>query len=177
MNDDELFERLGHALDPVVPPLDAGRVAAVRAAAAAGPVGSPVEPLRSRRSMLRLGAAAAAGIAVGGTGGVLLSNERSDAPALEAVAVRSASGVSASAGLIAHTWGLEVVLDITGLPAGTAYEMTFVTTDGRRVAAGGFIGTGGRMICRNNGAVLRSDVARVVVAGPDGAEAVAADLA
>jgi hypothetical protein len=91
--------------------------------------------------------------------------------------IEAASGVTASARLIDHTWGLEVLLDVEGLEPGAAYEMAFVGRDGERYGAGGFVGVPELMRCRNNGAVLRRDVASVEVTGPDGAVALRADLA
>jgi hypothetical protein len=54
--------------------------------------------------------------------------------------------------------------------------MVFVDREGRDVDAGGFVGTDGLMKCRNNGPVLKADVARWVVTAPDGTEAVSAQV-
>lgn len=194
-DEDELLDRLGRSLDQPVPPADPARVAAIRAAAeaaaAAGspsatvrPIGrvddrAPGAPTTSRRALLRLGAAAAGGIAAGAAGVFLLSDDEElpAGPPLEAASVRTADGVVARADMIDHTWGLEVLLEVSGLEPGGAYEMTFESTDGRTVSAGGFVGTDATMKCRNNGALLRADTARFVVTGPDGSEALSADLA
>lgn len=181
-DDDELLDRLGRSIDPPVPPVDPARLAALRALAEAHEPGTttdgdaPAQP--SRRSLLRLGATAAGGIAAGAAGVFLLTDDDEPAgPPLETATVRTAPGVVASAKMIDHTWGLEVILDVDGLEPGVGYEMTFESTDGRTVGAGGFVGTGQPMVCRNNGALLRADTARFVVTGPDGDETLSADLA
>ncbi len=179
MTDDELYDDLGRALDRPVPPVDPARVAALRDQAAASPT-PPAAPLRSRRSLLGLGAvaagSAAAGLVVGAGLTSMLDDDPAPLPLQPVTDVEVAAGVTASASLIDHTWGLEVVLDVEGLDPGQPYRMSFVTGDGSFVEAGGFVGTGGLMKCRNNGAVLKADVTRWVVTGPDGVEAVAADV-
>jgi hypothetical protein len=182
-DDDELLDHLGRTLDTPVPPADPARVEAIRelaASTAAAAAATPPAPLRSRRSMLGLGAIAAGSAAAGVAVGVGLTSLLDDGPApvpLQPVTdLEVASGVTASASLIDHTWGLEVVLDVEGLDAGAPYRMVFVTADGREVDAGGFVGTDGLMKCRNNGAVLKADVARWTVLAPSGSEVVAADV-
>jgi hypothetical protein len=181
-DDDELLARLGEAIDRPVPPVDPARVQAVRDAAAASsspaaPL-TPVAPLRSRRSVLGLGAlaagSAAAGIAVGVGLTSLLDDDPTPVPLQPVSDLETAAGVTASASLIDHTWGLEVLLDVEGLAPGTPYRMVFVDRDGAPVDAGGFVGTDGLMKCRNNGPILKADVARWVVTAPDGTEAVTA---
>ncbi|QXC62749.1 hypothetical protein KSP35_08150 [Aquihabitans sp. G128] len=176
MTDDELLRSLGEAVSPTVPAVDAARVDAIRALATGAAAVAPLRP--SRRSLLRLGGAAAAGIAAGATGMFLLDGDDAPAgPPTEAAVLKTATGVQADAKMIAHTWGLEVLLDVSGLDPGAAYEMTFVATDGRRVGAGGFVGTDALMRCRNNGPLLRADVASFVVVADDGTEVVRAELA
>ena len=186
-DDDELADALGRALTPAVPPLERARLEAVRAEAlrAASAGGAPTAPAAdpgpgrtSRRSLLRLGFAAAGGIAAGATGAFLLDEDVAapSAPVTETAAVVARPGVTASAEMIDHTWGLEVILDVDGLEPGAGYEMVFVGRDDRRVSAGGFVGTGEPMRCRNNGALLRADTARFVVTGPDGDEVLGAEL-
>ncbi len=121
---------------------------------------------RRRRVAVRrglLGAAAAAVLVGSGVGGYVLGRP-DPAPAvatvpLEPVAVTSrAAGVSASADLVAHTWGVEIKLTATGLPAGRGFEMSVLGRDGTRHDAGGMVGTGGRTIhCNLNADVLRAD--------------------
>ena len=185
-DDDELLSRLGEAIDHPVPPVDPARVQAVRDAAAATPSSpagpstpvAPVAPLRSRRSVLGLGAlaagSAAAGIAVGVGLTSLLDDDPAPVPLQPVSDLETAAGVTASASLIDHTWGLEVLLDVEGLAPGTPYRMVFVDREGSSVDAGGFVGTDGVMKCRNNGPILKADVTRWVVTAPDGSEAVTA---
>lgn len=178
-DDDDILDRLGRAIDQPVPPVDPDRVQAVRDLAANAPA-APVAPLRSRRSILGLGALAAGSAAAGVAIGVGLTSVFDEDPArvpLQPVSdVEVAAGVTASASLIDHTWGLEVVLDVEGLDPGTPYRMVFVDRNGAEVDAGGFVGTTGLMKCRNNGPVLKADVARWVVTAPDGSQAVAAEV-
>ncbi len=182
-SDDELLDALGRALDGPVPPLDparAARVADLAAGARTGREASAGAPAdASRRRLLWMGAAAAGGVAAGVTGAILLvGDDGPDAPPMEAVGTLTTSeGVTAEARLIDHTWGMEVLLDVDGLTPGTPYAMTFVDRSGQPVGAGGFVGTGALMGCRNNGAVLRADVARFEVTTPDGTVAVRGDLA
>ncbi|CAN5803894.1 hypothetical protein BH10ACT1_BH10ACT1_32030 [soil metagenome] len=175
-DDDELLAELGPAITPPVPPPDPARLEAIREAAAAAPAADAVA-LRSRRSLLRGAAAAVGGVAAGSAATFLLVDDDQPAgPPLESARLQTAPGIEASANLIAHTWGLEVLLDVSGLEPGSAYDMTFVARDGRRVAAGGMVGTDGLVRCRNNGPILRAEVARFVVTGPDGSEPVRAEL-
>lgn len=174
-DDDDLARDLGRALTPPVPPLAPARVEALRMAARSSAVRAPY--VATRRSLLRLGVAAAGGIAAGVAGMVVLDEDAVPAgPPTERAAVVATGGVTATAEMIDHTWGLEVLLDVDGLEPGAGYEMVFVAADRRRVPAGGFVGTGGPMRCRNNGALLRADAVRFVVTGPDGAEVLSADL-
>lgn len=192
-DDDDLMSRLGDAIAPPVPPVDPARLADIRAqaAAAAPDAATPADPAQpadadapaggraaspSRRSLLTFGAVAAGGIAAGVAGAVLLAEDPAPGPPLETASVQAADGVEATATMIDHTWGLEVLLDTTGLTAGERYTMSFEATDGRVVDAGGFVGISGLMRCRNNGALLRAETARWFVTAPDGTEIISADL-
>ena len=125
-----------------------------------------------------MGAAAAGGVAAGITGTALvIGDDQAPAPPTEPVAgLTTAPGVEAEARLIAHTWGLEVLLDVTGLAPGTRYSMTFVGPADAVTSAGGFVGAEGLMKCRNNGSVLRVDVSHFEVADPGGQVVVRGDL-
>lgn len=89
------------------------------------------------------------------------------APVQEAVSVQvppSQSGVTATAGLINHTWGTEVKLVETGLPAGGVYSAYVVMTDGTEVPAGTFVGIGaGPVTCNLQSFVLRDRAQRFEV--------------
>ena len=188
-DDDDLME-VGRALgydDRREPPTD--RVEAIRRAAAqlrdeqAGATGeSPVTRLpRNRRTLLVGIAAATVGAALGGgvAGGVLGGRDE-DKPTVPTEALNLTgvpAGVSASAKLINHTWGTEVLLDVRDLPPGTVYRVGLETTTGP-TEAGSFLSVAGvLMVCRFNAAPLRADVRAVVVRGPSNEQVMRADLA
>jgi hypothetical protein len=77
----------------------------------------------------------------------------------EPVPVSVADGdVTATAGLVPHTWGVEVELTAAGFDEGGRYRVAVLGADGRRYPAGAFVGTGPReMVCSLNSAVLRDD--------------------
>ncbi len=117
---------------------------------------------RSRlvRSLTTL-AAAAALIVVAAFGIATFIDRTPDAVVPENVAVQvesSLTDVTATAGLIAHTWGTEIKLEAAGLELGSAYRAVVVSADGDRVPAGQFVGTGANTItCNLQTSVLRDD--------------------
>ncbi len=120
-------------------------------------------------------AAAAAAIALIGVG---MAVPPPAGPPQEVLDVATTSeSVDAKAALVAHTWGTELKLVVSGLDHGERYRVTFVDDDGRKVSAGTFIGVSDRpVVCDMNAAVLRPDAARVEVAAADGGVVLAADL-
>lgn len=106
-------------------------------------------------------AAAAALIVVAAFGVATFIDRTPDAPVPENVAVQvesSLTDVTATAGLIAHTWGIEIKLVAAGLELGSPYRAVVVSTDGDRVPAGQFVGTGANTItCSLQTSVLRAD--------------------
>lgn len=83
----------------------------------------------------------------------------------------TAAGLEVDARLVPHTWGTEVFLDMRGLIGGEIYLVDLEERDGRRVSAGTFIGDADlEVVCVMNGAVLREDVAAIVVTKQDGTE-------
>lgn len=94
------------------------------------------------------------------------------APVPENVAVQVAAEldqVTATAGLIAHTWGTEVKLSTTGLEDGAAYRALVVRADGEQVPAGQFVGTGPNMInCNLQTSVLRADATGFMILDEQG---------
>lgn len=96
----------------------------------------------------------------------------------EQVDVRSdVAGVSADAGIVPHTWGVEIKLVATGFEPGQSYLVTVRTQDGRQRSAGGFVGTGEReMRCNLNADVLRSDATGFTVVDSDGNAVLSAEL-
>lgn len=154
---------------PAPPP---GLAEAVLARIAAEQADRPVDlGARRRRSTQLLSVAAAGGIAAGGFGVGWLVRPVPDPPPLEAVAVEVADGdISASAGLVPHTWGVEVKLSGEGFTAGEVYRVTVTEEDGDVVPAGEFLGVGpARLDCNLNSSVLREDAVGFEVLDADGA--------
>ncbi len=189
MNDDELLGALGEALDAPDREPPAERLAALRALAAehgtAPPTGSApaaadaeVRPLASRRTVLVGSVAAAIGAAVGVAATVTATGDDEPdggevaGPPTGAFEVTTlAPGATAEARTIDHTWGMELLLDIEGLPVDRTYAVTFATASGP-VSAGGFRSVGVLMRCRFNATALRADVTDVTIADEQSGEIV-----
>lgn len=94
------------------------------------------------------------------------------------VEVPSAPGeVTASAGLTAHTWGVEVVLTATGFTAAETFQVDIVDVEGTRSTAGAFVGTGeNEMVCNLNSGVLRPDASGFEVTDDKGAVVLRGDF-
>jgi hypothetical protein len=130
------------------------------------------------RQLLAAAAAVVALLVVGGVG-VAVGERRDDGPAvpLEAVSVRTdVPGLSADAGVVPHTWGVEIswrrpVRGRRVLPGDRADR-------GRAGPSGGaFVGTGERvMSCNLNSDVLRADAAGFTVVDARGATVLTAEL-
>lgn len=143
--------------------------------------------LRDRRRPLLLVAAAAAvaGLLTGSATTALVVRDDAPvaapapAPTPQVLPVRALdieSGVSATAGVVDHTWGVEIRLTTEGLPAGRTYRVVITDDDGRRYDAGAFVGVTGRpVVCSMNGAVLLARAARFVVLD-DGRAVISGDL-
>jgi anti-sigma factor RsiW len=146
-----------------VPPLSPQLVARVRA---------------GRRFHRAAVAAAAAAVVLLAAGLGFMMGGRSQAVPQEAVAVRTLTpGVQASAGLVAHTWGMEVKLVATGFEPGRPYRVTVTDDQGRTVGAGEFVGTGAQeMRCNLNSSVLRAAAASFEVTDADGQVVLDADV-
>jgi len=193
-DDEQAWARLADALsyDPQREP-HTSRVAAIRAAAAelrhqepdagAGRTrGGNVVPLPRRRQVLIGGVAAAVGTVAGFAARDLVADDPggSDVPAgppTELIAFSSPPGVQADARLINHTWGTELLLDVSGLPAGETYRVVYGNTTGE-TEAGSFLSVADTlMVCRFNAASLRADVASITIRDGAGAQVMRADLA
>lgn len=85
-------------------------------------------------------------------------------------------GVDASGRLIAHTWGTEIQLIVTGLDDGQEYRASFYGDDGVEIDGGTFIGISGPMVCNLNAAILRPDVTTLRISTDDGVTVLEADL-
>jgi hypothetical protein len=160
--------------------------------ASSSTVVAPVTPLSpragrrapSRRTLVTaLGAAAC--LAIGAGVGALVAAPRDasvDGPpgtlgAVEPVAFSGApSGVEVDGDVVAHTWGTETLLTVTGLPAGDPFTVVVVGSDGSEYESGTFLGTDVEIDCSLNAAVLREDVAAVEIRGADGADIAVAEV-
>lgn len=182
---DDIERRLAGALghDPDrQPPSD--RIARIRAEAAASAESLPPDDRRHdsaaptrRRDLLIGGIAASIGAAAGVAGGLLASRDDTDEVATEPLALSmSSDAIVANGSLINHTWGVELLLDIDGLPAGDSYTVEYRRVDGTPIAAGSFLSVDAPMKCRFNAAVIRRDTAAIRILGPDGTAVVAAEL-
>jgi hypothetical protein len=175
VNDDELLGALGDALEPPPREVPADRMAALRALAAehgsvppTGDVPAPVVPITSRRTVL-VGSIAAAVGAVAGVAATVAATgddgggEVAGPPTGPFEVTSIATGATAEARTIDHTWGLELLLDIEGLPVERTYAVSFATADGP-VSAGGFRSVAVLMRCRFNATALLAEVTEVTIA-------------
>lgn len=132
-----------------------------------------VEQQRRRRPARWMGlTAAAAAVAVVGalTGWFLSESTRPSVPVEPVVVGQQASGVSASAGLVSHTWGVEIKLTAVGFSPGMPYQVVVVDRQGNDVGAGAFVGTGDvEMRCNLNSSVLLDNATGFKVLDPGGA--------
>ena len=110
--------------------------------------------------------------------GLFVVLQQPAAPPTEPVAVAvDEQGVEATASLIAHTWGTEIILVAEGLEDGGRYKVWFERADGRTVPAGTFIGIGAKpLTCRLNAALLRADARSFSVTDEKGATVMRATL-
>jgi anti-sigma factor RsiW len=131
--------------------------------------------LAAAAAVLAVLAVGAVGFAVGDRGADL---PPSVAQPFEQVQVQSElAGLSADAGVVPHTWGVEIKLVATGFTPGESYAVTVRTDDGRERSAGAFVGTGEReMTCNLNSDVLRGDATGFTVVDAAGVEVLSADL-
>jgi hypothetical protein len=144
---------------------------------------APVIPLRRRPWLVVVGAAACVAI---GAGGVLLGQPRVPAPptgppgtlgAIEEISFSGApTGVDIDGSLVAHTWGTETLLTITGLTEANPYEVVLVTVSGDTLDSGSFLGSSVAIDCEMNAAVMREAVASVEIQDASGAVVASAEL-
>lgn len=179
--------------DVITPPADLGSrirtaVADERVLVDARAVGAARRDVRRRRAVALLSVAAAAVLLAGGIGlGAGLERERGGpaAPAVPAMKVEqlalertsdTAPSVE-SAGLIAHTWGVEVKLVATGFAQGELFRAAVRDTSGRLLPAGEFLGTGDRRLtCNLQAALLRPDTEAFVITDAAGTPVLTAAL-
>lgn len=128
------------------------------------------------RALLAI-AAAIALLAVGVGIGSQAFPRAAPGPRFETVAFQQAPpGVDASGRLIAHTWGTEIQLIVTGLVDGQSYRADFYSEDGTEFPGGAFIGVSGPMVCNLNAAILRPEVTLLRITTDEGEPVLEADL-
>lgn len=134
---------------------------------------------RSRLRRVQALCAAAAAVAVLAAG-VTTAQALSDAPKAvvpTTMQIQTADGITATAGYIPHTWGVEVRLVGEGFTAGGRYRVVVQDRQGNAVSAGEFLGTGDRQLtCNLNSSVLATDAAAFVVTSEDGSQVVAGTI-
>lgn len=183
-----------HFDEPASPPSDLGaliraQVADERAAREDDDLAQHRERHR-RRSTGRaaLGVAAAAVVVAALVGGIVVG--RSTAPSAPVVTapvvpfepVTLTGGSDAieieKAGLVPHTWGVELRMTGSGFAQGAAFRAYFRNSDtGRLETAGAFVGTGSdSMVCNLQSALLRTEVSEVVVKDAAGDVVLAASI-
>jgi Putative zinc-finger len=129
------------------------------------PILGDVHRARRRRRRLQWSALAAAAICVVAIGLAGFVGLLEPAVALvEPVPFTVAPGMEVDGHLIAHAWGTEIRLVLSGLRDGQTYKVTLVSKDGERVNAGTFIGIGDKPLrCTFNAALLRKEADRLEV--------------
>ncbi|MET0821616.1 MAG: zf-HC2 domain-containing protein [Aeromicrobium sp.] len=135
-------------------------------------------PGRASRPHGRLAGAAAVAVAAAVVVAAVVVRDDDAKPTVIAVPrVTTAPGVTAAAGLVDHTWGVEVKLRASGLPAGERFQMWVVADDGSSREAGEFIGVAGtEIVCDMSSSVLLEDAAAFRVVDDQGAEVISADI-
>lgn len=137
-----------------------------------------VSQMPRRRELLIGGIAASVGAVAGLAGRELLADGPPEVPTEPIAFTGAPSGVQTDARLINHTWGTELLLDVSGLTDGEAYRVTYLDPSGTLTDAGSFVGVADvLMVCRFNAAPLRAEVAAIAVVDTSGAEVMRADLA
>ena len=135
---------------------------------------------RRTRSLLAVAAGVVVLLAGVGLGAGLTREPAAPVVPVEQLALQRA-GVTApvvqSAGLVAHTWGVEVKLVATGFADGKRFRAVVRSTDGRLLPAGEFLGTGDRRLtCNLQAALLRPDTEAFLVMDETGTAVLTARL-
>jgi len=159
--------RLG-APAPAPPPELGDRIAAA--------VTAERRPARHTPRWLAPAAAAVVAVALGAGVGWWAHPDAPAAAPLESVAVSTpGTGVTASAELVPHTWGVEIQLTASGLRPGQRYLVAITDSADQRLSAGEFIGTGPTVMhCNLNSSVLRQSARGFEVTDTTGALVMAA---
>jgi len=145
--------------------------------------GARVTALRRRPWLLVVGAAACVAV---GAGGVLLGQPTVPGPptgppgtlgAIEQISFSGEpNGVDIDGSLVAHTWGTETILNVTGLTEADFYEVVLVTVGGDSLSSGSFLGSTVAIDCEMNAAVMREAVASVEIQDASGTVVARAQL-
>jgi len=129
------------------------------------PILGEIHFARRRRRRFQWSALAAAAICVVVVGLAGFTWLLEPAVALvEPVPFSVAPGMEVEGHLIAHAWGTEIRLVVSGLRDSQTYRVTLVSEDGERVNAGTFIGIGDKLLsCTFTAALLRKEADRLEV--------------
>jgi Putative zinc-finger len=128
------------------------------------PILGEIDSARRRRRQLRWSGLAAAAICVVVIGLAGFTWLLEPAVALEPLSFSVAPGMEVEGHLIAHTWGTEIRLVVSGSRGGQTHRVTLVNEDGERVNAGTFIGIGDKQLrCTFTAALLRKEADRLEV--------------
>lgn len=177
---DELLQQLEEELDVPHREPPPERVAALRATAEArrGAALSTAGTTRpfSRRGLLASGVGVAAGAAAGIVTYEALDDDLPTVPTEAILLLGVPDGVTASAELINHTWGVELLLTIGGLEAGRRYDVRYRARGDRELLAGSFVGVETEQLCRMTGALLREDTEAIELLDEDGEIVLSAQL-
>lgn len=123
-----------------------------------------------RRGVLLVAAGVVVAALIGGGVGYVVGDATPSVPREPVTLLASDARVDASATVIPHTWGVEITLDADGFTAGTVYRVVVLDDAGKRIDAGGFVGTGAtRMLCNLNSTVLRAQASGFDVLDTSGA--------
>lgn len=175
--DETLLSRLRDELECDSEP-PASAIAAIRAEAEARRDRKELDggtPRVARRDFLLGGLGAAAGAALG-VGATVIADDDPRLPPTEAIALSGPLSGEAVAELINHTWGVELLLTVSGLPEGRRYDVVYIASDGRPVDAGSFIGVGASQLCRMTAALLRDATRAIEVRDETGAVMISSTL-
>lgn len=138
----------------------------------------PAPAPANRRWAPLAGAVLAAAAAAAVITSIVVTDAPSGPTVIAVPRVDSVQGVTATAGLVDHTWGLEIKLVAEGLPAGDRFQMWVVGRDGTAHEAGEFLGVkpGTTITCDMSSAVLLDDAASFRVVDAAGDEVISAKL-
>jgi hypothetical protein len=142
------------------------------------PILGEIQHARSSRRQFQWSAVAAAAIFVVVMGLAAFTWLAGPGVALEKLSFSDVPpDVKVEGDLIAHDWGTEIRLDVSGLQFCQTYRVTLENEDGERVNVGTIIGTGDKTVSRTFKSELsREDASRLEVRTPGGELVSFADL-